>query len=162
SIGLGLFGELDAAREACDRALALHRAAGRMGPEVDVLVHLATVQRVSGDLGSALQASYDALAYARRLGDARRESNALLGIGTVHLGAGELERAIDVFRELDRAFRDTSATVHPMAISQMAKALVQLGDDAAAEPLIREGIDYWASRGWRAQGSSALSYLAEI
>ena len=143
-LALSVLGDHDGARHAYERALTLQRTAQRIGPELDVLVLLSRLDRITGGLGIALQEGYDALALARRLGDARRESNALFAIASTHLDAGEFEQAIDLFRRGDARFKDDPGA-HAVASGQIGLALFRLGDAAAAEPLIRESIAYWSA-----------------
>jgi CHAT domain-containing protein len=150
---LGLLGDVDGSLDALGRSLAMHRAAGRIGPQVDVLRMLSQFEQLGRDFGVAL---------ARRLGDADREVSVLPSIAQVHLNLGEFETGIDVYR----TFGDRAGPSDPGARAGSAQnigwALVLLGDEDAGERSIREALAVWTARGWLSEQSVCLRYLGVL
>ena len=159
---LGLLGDVDGSLDALGRSLAMHRAAGRIGPQADVLRMLSQFEQLGRDFGGALEHAYEAVALARRLGDANREVSVLPSIAQVHLNLGEFETGIDVYR----AFGDRAGPSDPGARAGSAQnigwALVLLGDEDAGERSIREALAVWTARGWLSEQAVCLRYLGVL
>ncbi len=163
SIGIDArsIGDFTRATTAFEESLALHRRANRRSSMVLLLADLSSNSGALGDFGRALEYAYDAIAMARTDGNPRLEASGWNAAALAHQGLGELDVALDAYRRV-RALAPTDDLRLADTATRMGTTYLALGDVAQAEPLLKEGLERWRARGFRAQQAQALIGLGDL
>ncbi|MGH7728406.1 MAG: ATP-binding protein, partial [Vulcanimicrobiaceae bacterium] len=117
-------GEFTAAREPCERAIALQRAAGDETGLSGSLTSLGIMLHFRGDAAGARAAHEESLAIRRRLGRDLGVANSLANLSTVAYSLGEFEEAAALAEEsalLRRRLGDDSGLAHSLLKLGLAK-----------------------------------------
>ncbi|MBI2569332.1 MAG: tetratricopeptide repeat protein [Candidatus Schekmanbacteria bacterium] len=158
-------GRMEPAMQMCERALAIHRAAGDRIPEASALNNLAAIHRSQGRIELAVKLYEEALAILERAGAAREASmtitnraNCMELVGNVAAAEAEYRRALAVFRRMgdlpnegwvlgNLAQARASSGAHDEALELAAQALAlheRAGDDRLAGAVLQ--ITAWVHR----------------
>jgi predicted ATPase len=156
-------GDLPAARDFHERALAIAREIGEPRGLFRVLNNLAIAAVECGDYRVAMEAIEESLAHARASGDKRMLSLALSNLGMTLLEAGEGEPAVPFFEEslaLKREIGERASIGYTLTGLGAAHALG--GDVVRGRALLEEGLAIFREVGERRGESAALVRLARL
>lgn len=147
---LGYLGDLVAATQWSERALAHYRRTGDPAFQAMLLGNLSANYRVLGESHRALATAQAALDLAQSLGDGKRALFVRESIAAIHLQRGELAPALRGYREIVDALRATPyPLVEGMAWNNLGLVYGQLGDRRAQEDAYRRATAAWTASGDR-------------
>jgi tetratricopeptide (TPR) repeat protein len=96
----------DLARDAFERCLAIHRAAGKLGAEGQVLIDLGNVYLEDGDYSKTLELYEEGLVLQRQAGDRLCEAITTHNIGVVHARKGDYRMALERYEQALPIYRE--------------------------------------------------------
>jgi len=149
------------ARAVLDRGLASQRAAGHIADQVDTLVVLARLNRISGDLDGALAAARSAVETAYDAASPMLEAYALLELGELELEAARASDALTSFQRSAAVHREVGARGREaQAFDGTGRALAELGRPEDAVGFHRRAASVFAELGFAWRQSVSLANLA--
>jgi len=148
-------GQLQAAKQHCDQALALHKRLGQERVANEILNNLGDVYYAQGNVGEARRLQQQCLERGRRLKEYTAVAAAAAELARYALAEGKLGEAIDLSVEARQAAEEAGSHVfQARALGLEGMAADRQGRHAIADRAFRRACDILRGRG-------ALAELAE-
>ena len=153
-------GRLEETRRLMERALAIHRAAGRPANVARMLTVLGNLFSRVGEPQAALERLYDALAIYEEVGDAQGVARTRIEIGSTYLRLGDPELALVQYEHAVDGLGDPGRRAR--CITEMGVARAKLGDRAGARQAYEEALGVYRTLGNRIGEADTLIGLADL
>ncbi len=131
-------GRYDETRALMERALDLHRAAGRPAYVAHMLTMLGSFFSLSGESQASLDRLYDALEINRKSGSPRAVAQTRLEIGATYLRVGDAELALDQYEQALPGLEDAGRRAR--CLTEMGVCRLKLGDHEGARRRYEEAL----------------------
>jgi predicted ATPase/DNA-binding SARP family transcriptional activator len=160
---LAYTGQFEQARQICEMALDLYRAAQNLSGVAQALRELGFIHWKQNDFRAALEYNRSALELHRRLGNIAGEASALHNLAEIHRGLGSPRQALAMYESaLDLYWAQCDQRAQVLTLYGMAHALYQLGKHQAALEAYQRSLDLTQNIGDRLMESRIYHTLANI
>jgi predicted ATPase/DNA-binding SARP family transcriptional activator len=160
---LAYTGQFEQARQVCEMALDLYRAAQNLNGEAQALRELGFIHWKQNDFRAALEYNRSALDLHRRLGDIAGEASATHNLAEIHRGLGSARQALAMYESaLNLYWAQGDQRAQVLTLYGMAHALYQLGQHQAALEAYQRSLDLTQTIGDRLMESRIYHTLANL
>jgi predicted ATPase/class 3 adenylate cyclase/Tfp pilus assembly protein PilF len=134
-------GDRQMARSLLEQSLEAHREVGDPNAIATVLCNLGGLERGEGNFGRAGALLEEALAIAREIGLKWAIWFSLQELGRLTARQGDLTRAREYLEQATAAARESTPLNHALALWDLGRVLIRLGEYPAARACLQEGLD---------------------